>query len=103
MPKNWQNTVSDWKDAYLRELRKRKPESIDEVLLPVKKKGCPLSIKPEYDEQVQSYILDLRKGHCTVNTSIVLSAGERIVAGHGGDRSDVTRECKRSYETYGFQ
>ena len=56
-PKNWKNTVCDWKEAYVKELeRKRKAGCMDEVTLPVKKKGRPLLIGEELDKQVQGYI-----------------------------------------------
>ena len=45
------------------------------------KKGQPLMIGSELDRQVQDYIMELRKAHATVNTAIVVSAGEGIVQG----------------------
>ena len=78
--KNWKNTVRDWKDAYLRQLqRKRKAGDLGEVVLPVKKRGRPLKVGEMLDKQVQAYITELRKAHATVNTAIVISAGEGIV------------------------
>ena len=79
-PKNWKNTVRDWKDAYLHQLeRKRKAGDLEDVVLPVKKRGRPLMIGEDLDKQVQAYITELRKAHATVNTAIVISAGEGIV------------------------
>ena len=52
------------------------------MLLPVKKTGRPLLVGDDLDKQIQAYIIGLRKGHCTVNTAIVISAGEGIIMGH---------------------
>ena len=82
-PNNWKNMVCDWKEAYVQELeRKRKGGCMDEVMLPVKKKGRPLLIGDELDTQVQTYIKDLRRCQATVNKAIVISAAEGIVKGH---------------------
>ena len=50
-------------------------------MLPVKKRGMPLTIGEDLDKQVQAYITELRKAQATVNTAIVISAGEGIVKG----------------------
>ena len=80
-PENWKNAVRDWKDSYLHELeRKRKAWDMEDIsCLPMKKRGRPLMIGRELDRQVQDYIMELRKAHATVNTAIVVSAGEGIV------------------------
>ena len=77
-PKNWNNTVRDWKEAYLQELkRKRKEEDMEDITcLPSKKRGRPLMIGEDLDRKVQLYITELRRAHATVNTASVLSAGE---------------------------
>ena len=83
-PQNWKNTVRDWKDTYLRELRrKRSAGDLSDVLLPKKKMGRPLLLGDELDKQVQEYIKSLRSGHAVVNTAIVLGVAEGIVKGHG--------------------
>ena len=79
-PKNCKNTVCDWKYDFLRQLqRKRKAGDLDDVVLLVKKRGRPLKVGEVIDKQVQAYITELRKAHATINTAIVISAGEDIL------------------------
>ena len=99
-PENWNNTIRDWKDSYLREIRKkRKAGDTEDFFLPVKKRGRPLLIGDDLDKQVQAYIKDLRKSHAAVNTAILISAGEGIVRGHdasllssNGGSLDITKD-----------
>ncbi len=75
-PENW-NTIRDWKYSYLREVsKKRKVGDTEDFLIPVKKRGRPLLIGDDLDNQVQAYIKDLRKSHAAVNTAIVIAAGK---------------------------
>ena len=110
-PENWNNTIRDWKNSYLRELRKkRKAGDTEDIVLPVMKRGRPLLIGDELDEQVQAYIKDLRKSHATVNTAIVISAAEGIVRGHdasllssNGGSLDVSKDwAKHLMKRMGF-
>ena len=104
-PQNWKNTVRDWKDAYLLELkRKRSAGDIsDVVLLPSKKIGRPLLLGDELDKQVQAYITSLRSGHAVVNTTIVLALAEGIIKGNdpgllasNGGSIELTRDWAKS-------
>ncbi len=82
-PSNWNNTVCDWKEIYLRELKRRRSENnMDDITcLPSKKREQPLMIGEDLDKKVQLYVKQLRRANATVNTAIVLSAGEGIVQG----------------------
>ena len=52
LPKNWKNTVRDWKNSYVSEMeRKRKAGETDGVLLPDNKRGRPLLIGADLDNQ----------------------------------------------------
>jgi len=102
-PENWKNTVRDWKNGYVLELKKRKAGSTEDVHLPEKKRGRPLMLGSELDRQVQEYVKELRKAHATVNTKIVLSAAEGIVQGHdasllasNGGTIDLTKSWAKS-------
>ncbi len=76
-PENWKNTIRDWKYSYLREVsKKRKVGDTEDFLIPVKKRGRPLLIGDDLDNQVQACIKDLRKSHAAVNTAIVIAAGK---------------------------
>ena len=48
-----------------------------EDVLPVKIR--PLTFREDFDKQVQAYVTELWKAHATVNTAIVISAGEGTV------------------------
>ena len=48
-------------------------------MLPVKIR--PLTFGEDFDKQVQAYVTELWKAHATVNTAIVISAGEGIAKG----------------------
>ena len=52
-----------------------------EDVLPVKKQRRPLTFGEDLDKQVQAYVTELWKAHATVNTAIVISAGEGIAKG----------------------
>ena len=95
-PKNWKNTVRDWKYAYLHELyRKRGAGDNTNVLLPAKRMGRPLLLGNELDKQVQEYIKSLRNGHAVVNTAIVLA----VVKGHDANflsSIELTRDWAKS-------
>ena len=82
-PRNWHNTVRDWKEGYQYELlRKKKVGSLEDVVLQVKKRGRPLLVGKILDKQVQMYMKELQKGHCIVNTAILISAAQGIVMAH---------------------
>ena len=82
-PCNWHNTVRDWKEGYQYELlRKKKVGSLEDVVLQVKKRGRPLLVGKILDKQVQMYMKKLQKGHCIVNTAILISAAQGIVMAH---------------------
>ena len=103
-PRNWHNTVRDWKEGYQQELlRKRKVGSLEDVVLPVKKRGRPLLVGEILDKQVQMYIKELQKGHCIVNTAILISAAQGIVMAHdanllscNGGSIELKREWAKS-------
>ena len=79
-------TVRRNKNAYLEELKKR-PRKDDDDLdggeLPLKKRGRPLLLGKELDQQVQDYVKDLRSRGCPINTSIVIGVGKGIVMNDG--------------------
>lgn len=82
VPKNWKNTNRDWKNGYLRELkRKRAVGDTSDVEFLSKKMGRPLLLGDKLDKQVQAYVTCLKSGHAVVNTAIVVAAGEGIVKG----------------------
>uniref|UniRef100_A0A1X7ULW5 Uncharacterized protein n=1 Tax=Amphimedon queenslandica TaxID=400682 RepID=A0A1X7ULW5_AMPQE len=85
-PKNWANTVRDWKDMYIKELnRKRKMDckgDDDDLLIPQKKRRKPLLIGEDWDKDIRTYITALRANGSVVNTSIVVAAGIGIVQSH---------------------
>ena len=72
-PPNWKNTVKDWKDAYLRELKRKRAAGgdISDMVLQPPKRGRPLLLGVELDKKVQEYIKRLRSGHAVVNSAIV--------------------------------
>lgn len=83
-----ETTVRRIKNVYLSELKKgsfeasHSGESGDgEVVqqLPAKKKGRPLLIGEELDQQVREYLQALRKNGAPVNTAIVIACGDGIV------------------------
>lgn len=82
-PPNWKNTVKDWKDAYLRELKRKRAAGgdISDMVLQPPKRGRPLLLGVELDKKVQEYIKRLRSGHAVVNSSIVKALAEGIVSG----------------------
>ena len=47
--------------------------------LPNKKTGRPLATGDEVDQQIQHYLLDMRKRGLTVNTSVAIAVGECIL------------------------
>ena len=56
-------------------------KDLEDVVLPVKKQRRPLTFGEDLDKQVQAYVTELWKAHATVNTAIVISAGEGIANG----------------------
>ena len=54
-------------------------KDLEDVVLPVKIR--PLTFGEDFDKQVQAYVTELWKAHATVNTAIVISAGEGIAKG----------------------
>ncbi len=75
----------------------------DITRLPSKKRGQPLMIGEDLDKKVQLYVKQLRRTHATVNTAIVLSAGEGIVLGldpsllsRNGGTIELTRDWAKS-------
>ena len=73
-PKNWKNTVRDWRIAHLCELnRKRSAGDTSDVLMPVQKWSTIPSRRGTRN---------LRSDHAVVNTAIGVAVGEGIVKGH---------------------
>ena len=56
-------------------------KNLEDVVLPVKKQRRPLTFGEDFDKQVQAYVTELWKACATVNTAIVISAGEGIAKG----------------------
>ncbi len=57
-PENWNNTIRNWKDSYLREINKKRKAAhgdTEDFFLPVKKRGRPLLIGDDLDKQVHVY------------------------------------------------
>ena len=81
-----ESSVSTWKSKYVNELdRKRKAgdfEASGEVVidtLPLKKRGRPLLLGSELDDQVKCYIKDARAAGTPIDTTVVMASGEAIV------------------------
>ena len=81
-PPNWKNTVKDWRDAYLRELKRKRAAGgdISDMVLEPPKRGRPLLLGVELDKIVQEYIKRLQSGHAVVNASIVKALAEGIIS-----------------------
>ena len=72
-----ESTARRFKKLYLKERRaKRLREEEDLTVndLPMKKRGQPLLLGKNLDEQVQEYMLKLHEHGCAVNTTIVAAA-----------------------------
>ena len=75
-----ETTVRRFKDNYLLHISDSTgPTDLQE--LPCKKRGRPLLIGEELDEQVKQYITYLRKEGAVVNVHVVMAVGEGIVMG----------------------
>ena len=82
----WESSVSTWKAKYTAELNRKRAngdfEANGEVVvesLPSKKRGRPLLLGCELDDQVKSYIKDLRGKGGNVDTTVVIACAEAIV------------------------
>lgn len=80
------SSVSTWKAKYISELnRKRAIEDFEpsgEILiqsLPSKKRGRPLLLGSELDEQVKSYIKDVREKGGGIDTTVLIASAEAMV------------------------
>ena len=78
--------VSTWKAKYISELnRKRAIEDFEpsgKILiqsLPSKKRGRPLLLGSELDEQVKSYIKDIREKGGGIDTTVLIASAEAMV------------------------
>ena len=83
-----ENTVRDWRDLYLKELKKKWTAASVDITnsgetkvthLTGKRRGHPLLLGEELDKEVQEYLLFLRERGAVVNTSIVVGCAEGIV------------------------
>lgn len=81
-----ESSVSTWKAKYTAELNRKRAngdfEANGEVVvesLPSKKRGRPLLLGCELDDQVKSYIKDLRGKGGNVDTTVVIACAEAIV------------------------
>ena len=74
-------TVRGWKNKYKNELLKLKKSDKEVVVreLVDRKRGRPLLLGNELDQQVQAYVNDLHLNGGIVNTAIVVATGEGII------------------------
>ena len=76
-----ESTARRFKQLYLQERRAkrlREEEDLTVSDLPMKKRGRPLLLGKNLDEQVQEYILKLREHGCAVNTTVVIAAARGL-------------------------
>ena len=80
------SSVSTWKAKYISELnRKRAIEDFEpggKILiqsLPSKKRGRPMLLGSELDEQVKSYIKDVREKGGGIDTTVLIASAEAMV------------------------
>ena len=100
-----ESTVRGWKTCYLEELAKKKDNG-EELLvktLPTAKMGRPLNLGADLDRQVQSYLLDTRKGGGAVTTDVAIAGALGIIRrkdsnllAQNGGHIELTRDWARS-------
>ena len=78
------SSVYTWKVQYLNELakRKRNGEELPIKDLPQKKRGRPLLLGEQLDNQVEKYLKTLRDKGGVVNTAIVMACAEGVITNH---------------------
>ena len=76
-----ESTDRGWKNQYNREVVRLKNSGKEVVVRELidNKRGCPLLLGEEMDEQVRAYISELRANGCPINTAIVIATGQGIV------------------------
>lgn len=79
-----ESTVRGWKNKYKNELWRLKKSGKEVVVreLVDRKRGRPLLLGNELDQQVQAYVHALRLNGEIVNTAIVIATGEGIIKDH---------------------
>ena len=81
-----ESSVSTWKSKYVTELDCKQKAGDFEAsgalvvdTLPLKKRGRPLLLGNELDDQVKCYIKDARAAGTPIDTTVVMASGEAIV------------------------
>ena len=78
-----ESSVRTWKNAYEKELARRKRERPDDddkdILIPQQKRGRPLGVGDHIDGEVRYYLTQLRKCGGTINTAITISSAKGII------------------------
>ena len=87
VPEIADSSVSTWKAKYTEEMkRKRKAGEFElngEVVvhsIPSKRRGRPLLIGDELDEQLKVYVRELRARRAGIDTTVLIACGEAIVS-----------------------
>jgi transposase-like protein len=70
-----ESTVRTWMNKYKNELETRKKAGIVDSIsrLPSKRRGRPLILTREFDQQVQNYVYALRDKGSVVNSAIIMA------------------------------
>ncbi len=77
-----ESSVRTWRNSYRLEIKKRVRCGEDNLTvseLPTKKRGRPLLLGEELEEQVRAYLTSLRENGAVVNTAILIACAEGIV------------------------
>ena len=78
IPDIGESTVRLFKKRYLEEVRKvPRGERVDKIMS--RKRGRPLELGKELDNDVQKYVKALRKAGTPINTAVILAAVEGII------------------------
>ena len=73
------STLFAWKGKYLDQVKQRSSdEDSNKNKLPSKKRGRPLLLGSELDEQVQLFLKQLRANGAVINTAIIMAMAEDI-------------------------
>ena len=77
-----ESSIQTWRDTYKSEIKKRRRCGEDIVTiseLREKKKGRPLLLGEELDQQVKAYLTSFREHGAVINTAIIIACAEGIV------------------------